>query len=247
MLTKGEAMRKILVSTLIIFNTVLIAQTKVFGAVMSAKEKVRGMRIFLLLSVGVILVAGLSAQSLGIGGTADGSAGLHKNGIVYTWGKNTFGSLGFSYSVSHIPLEALKGEYSGTTYLGDNSNNKITAVAIGPWHSIALASDGTVYTMGYNFYGQLGMGAKLQTSISTPVKVLKGAYSGTTYLGDDSNNKITAVAVAEYHSIALASDGTVYTWGYAGIGSLGNNSTMDTSIPVKVLKGGVFWHHLSGK
>ena len=38
---------------------------------------------------------------------------------------------------------------------------------------MALAADGTVYTWGYNAYGQLGDNTK--TSRTTPVQVLKGA------------------------------------------------------------------------
>jgi alpha-tubulin suppressor-like RCC1 family protein len=30
------------------------------------------------------------------------------------------------------------------------------------------------------------------------------------------NIKIVDVALGEYHTVALSSDGTVYTWGYAG-------------------------------
>jgi alpha-tubulin suppressor-like RCC1 family protein len=130
----------------------------------------------------------------------------------------------------------VKGAYSGTTYLGDDSSNKITAVAGGNYSSVALAADGTVYTWGYNGTGQLGNNST--TSSSTPVRVVKGAYSGTTYLGDDSSNKMTAVAVAHWHSIALAADGTVYTWGRNGSGELGNNNyPTNSSTPVRVVKG----------
>ena len=117
-------------------------------------------------------------------------------------GYNYYGQLGMGsklFMSITTPVKVLNGAYSGTTYLGDDSNNKITAVAVSEYHSIALASDGTVYTWGSSIS-------------STPVKVLNGAYSGTTYLGDDSNNKITAIAAGKEHYIALASDGTVYTW-----------------------------------
>ncbi len=127
----------------------------------------------------------------------------------------------------------LKGAYSGTTYLGDNgSNNKITAVALGGYHSIALAADGTVYSWGRNNNGQLGNNTTAHRT--TPVQVLKGEYSGTTHLGDDTNNKITAVALGSYHSIALAADGTLYSWGYNFWGQLGDNTTAQRLTPIKV-------------
>ncbi|MEA2077555.1 MAG: T9SS type A sorting domain-containing protein [Candidatus Marinimicrobia bacterium] len=178
----------------------------------------------------------LFAQALGPQPTAYHTVGLHSNGMVYCWGCNDNGQLGDNSITQRLtPIQVLKGAYNGTTYLGDDSGNKITAVALGEFYSVALAADGMVYTWGYNNHGQLGDNSTTQRN--TPVKVLKGAYTGSTYLGDDSDNKITAVAQGKYHSIALAEDGTVYTWGYNIVGQLGNNSTTQSNIPVKVLKG----------
>jgi len=177
----------------------------------------------------------LNAQALGPQSMADHTIGLHIDGTVYCWGRNTYGQLGDSTTTNReTPIKVLKGAYSGTTYLGDNSNNKITAVALGWGHSVALAMDGLVYTWGYNHYGQLGDGTGTQRE--TPIKVLAGAYGDTsTYLGGNSSNKITAVAMGEYHSIALAADGTVFSWGRNNDGQLG--STAQQTPPVKVLKG----------
>ena len=79
------------------------------------------------------------------------------------------------------------------------------------YHSITVSSEGIVYTWGYNYYGQLG--DSTLTNKKTPIKVLKGDYNGTRYLGDDPNNPIIAVDAGSGHSLALAADGTVYAWG----------------------------------
>ena len=164
------------------------------------------------------------------------SIALAEDGTVYTWGRNDWGQLGDNtYTNCHTPIKVLKGAYNGTSYLGDDSNNKITDVALGALHSVALSEDGTVYTWGYNNHGQLGDNTDIERT--TPKKVLKGAYSGTSYLGDDSNNKIIAVALGEFHSIALAEDGTVYTWGQNTNGQLGDNTNIKRHTPIKVLKG----------
>ncbi|MDP7528277.1 MAG: hypothetical protein QGH61_02925, partial [Candidatus Marinimicrobia bacterium] len=168
------------------------------------------------------------------------SIALATDGTVYTWGYGNWGTLGHnSTSSSDTPVKVVNGDYSGTSYLGDNSSNKITAVAQGGQHSIALATDGTVYTWGSSDYGQLGNNSSGDDSDeSTPVKVLMGSYSGTTYLGDDSDNKIIAVAAGESHSIALAADGTVFAWGYGSNGQMGNsNSSENNAVPVKVVSG----------
>jgi len=166
----------------------------------------------------------------------DYSIALAEDGSVYTWGKNNYGQLGDGTTNDKTtPVRVLKGEYAGTTYLGDNPSNKIIAVALGYYHSIALAADGSVYSWGYNFYGQLGDGSTTQRN--TPVRVLKGAYDGTAYLGDNPSNKIIAVAAGSDYSIALTEDGSVYTWGYNSNGQLGDGSTTQRNTPVRVLKG----------
>ena len=178
----------------------------------------------------------LQSQNLGPFVNAYHSVGLNEDGTVYTWGRNNVGQLGDNTTTNRSdPIKVLKGAYSGTTYLGDDSDNKITAVAIGYRHSMALATDGTVYAWGANGYGQLG--DNTTTNRSTPIKVLEGAYSGTTYLGDDSDNKIIAVSTGVFHSLALANDGTVFAWGANEYGNLGDNSTTNSSVPVKVEDG----------
>ncbi len=51
----------------------------------------------------------------------------------------------------------------------------------GEWHSIALKSDGTVWTWGYNGYGQLGDGTN--TNRTKPLQV--SDLSGITAIEDE--------------------------------------------------------------
>jgi len=148
------------------------------------------------------------------------SIALASDGTVYTWGYNYFGQLGINSNTdSNIPV-LVSGALIGKT---------ITRVAAGGSHSIALASDGTVYTWGRNNYGQLGN--ENNTNSSVPVAVnTSGVLSGKT---------ITKVAAGDSHTIALASDGTVYTWGYNGLGQLGNGNNTSSSVPVAVDQSGM--------
>ena len=62
-----------------------------------------------------------------------------------------------------------------------------------------LASDGRLFSWGSNQYGQLGDGTN--TIRTTPVAVnMNGALAGKT---------IAAIAVEDYHCLALTSDGQV--------------------------------------
>jgi len=190
-------------------------------------------KIVVIFSFTLIFMHSLPGQALGPQPIAFHTGALHADGSVYTWGSNDDGQLGDNSTTQrNTPVKVLRGAYSGTTYLGDDPSNKIIAIASGYIHSIALAADGSVYTWGDNFSGKLGNNSITDSYI--PVKVLKGEYSGTTYLGDNSSNKIIAIALGYYHSIALAADGSVYTWGYNGYGQLGDNSTTEKHTPVKV-------------
>ena len=173
---------------------------------------------------------------ISVAASQDHSLALAADGSVYAFGRNAFYQLGDNTNTDRAtPIYVLKGAYSGTTYLGDNANNPIISVVAGAAHSIALAADGTLYAFGHNGYGQLG--DSTTTYRATPIKVLKGAYSGTTCLGDNANNPITSIAAGGAHSIALAADGSVYAFGDNGYGALGDNTTTTRSTPIKVLKG----------
>src|SRR5262249_5215680 len=101
----------------------------------------------------------------------------------------------------------------------------VAAVAAGEQHSIALKSDGTVWTWGSNLYGQLGNGT-FDDSL-TPVQV-RGP-GGVGFLTD-----IQAIAAGYAQNYALRSDGTVWTWGNNGAGQLGDGTSDDRSTPVQV-------------
>jgi alpha-tubulin suppressor-like RCC1 family protein len=92
-------------------------------------------------------------------------------------------------------------------------------VAGGSMHSVALKTDGTVWTWGYNNNGQLGNGSF--SASSTPVQVT-------------DLSQVTAIAAGTYHTVALKNDGTVWTWGYNSSGQLGNGSTTARNRPVQV-------------
>ena len=92
-------------------------------------------------------------------------------------------------------------------------------------YSLAVGSDGNAYAWGNNKYGQLGNGTTTQQN--TPVLVSKpaGVPTDFTYVQADAGG---------YHSLAIGSDGYVYAWGLNDHGQLGNNTTSNSSTPVRV-------------
>jgi Regulator of chromosome condensation (RCC1) repeat/IPT/TIG domain len=81
-----------------------------------------------------------------------------------------------------------------------DSGSKFVAVAAGWAHSLALTADGSVYTWGLNFRGQLGIGDT--KARFTPVRVVF-----------DDNVVIKQIAACGSCCCALATNGAVYTWG----------------------------------
>jgi alpha-tubulin suppressor-like RCC1 family protein len=143
-----------------------------------------------------------------IAGGARHSMALRGDGTVWSWGDNTVGQLGVgTSSTASGPRQAM-----GLT--------DVNAIAAGGYHSLALRTDGTVWAWGYNRFGQLGDG-KLRPWSGTPRQV-----SGLT--------SVIAIAAGQDHSMALCSDGTVWTWGANSNGQLGDGSTLDRALPVRV-------------
>ncbi len=150
------------------------------------------------------------------------SIALASDGTVYIWGYNIHGQLGdASNTDSNVPV--------AVSTSGVLAGKKIIQVAAGGYHSIALASNGTVYTWGDNIDGELGNGNNTNSNVPVAVST-SGALSGKT---------ITQVAAGRFHSIALGSDGVVYTWGYNVEGELGNGSNTDSNVPVSVDQSGI--------
>jgi alpha-tubulin suppressor-like RCC1 family protein len=147
---------------------------------------------------------------------------LDSDGKVYAWGDNNSGQLGNNSTTdSHIPVAV---DISGVLL-----DKTITAIAAGDRHTVALDSDGEIYTWGNNFQGQLGDNSTTYSHVPVAVDT-SGVLSGKT---------ITAIAAGDYHTVALDSDGKVNAWGDNYYGTLGNNSTTDSHVPIAVDTNGV--------
>src|SRR5581483_6072770 len=124
-------------------------------------------------------------------------------------------------------------------------------IAAGAFHTVALKSDGTVFTWGSNGGGQLGNGTAADQSNPAVVAGLTAVTAwGDSLFGrniDGTTIKnltpvpisglsgINQVAGGGFHAVALREDGSVWTWGDNYTGQLGNGTTSDRFIPVQVI------------
>ncbi|KQN96812.1 RCC1 domain-containing protein [Paenibacillus sp. Leaf72] len=134
---------------------------------------------------------------------------LKSDGTVWTWGSNSRGQLGNGES-GFDKSKSTPSQVSGLT--------NIIAVSGGAEHSLALKSDGTVWSWGYNSASQLGDGT--YTNRTTPIQI------GLT--------NVKSISAGQSHSLALKKDGTVWAWGWNANGQLGDGTYVNRNLPVQV-------------
>jgi alpha-tubulin suppressor-like RCC1 family protein len=129
---------------------------------------------------------------------------LTTNGVLWAWGRNLHGELGNGTTVeSDAPISIA----TPTTLW--------VAVAAGGYHSAAVKSDGTLWAWGYNNYGQLGYATSPATENHSPQQI-------------GADNVWLAVAAGENHTVALNSNGTLWSWGNNASGQLGYDTSPST-------------------
>ncbi len=148
----------------------------------------------------VVTIAGASHA---LNQAAAGADGCELFGV----GSNSVGQLG----AANVPLSR---PGSSPNYPG------VTAAKAGYVHSCFIKSDGSLWTMGSNSYGQLGDGT--MTSRSTPVQVA---------------TNVAAIASGQYHTVFLKTDGTLWAMGDNTYGQLGDKSNFTRLTPVQIATG----------
>jgi alpha-tubulin suppressor-like RCC1 family protein len=129
------------------------------------------------------------------------------SGDLYSWGNNTQGQLGRLAATIHSPIQL-------------SSTSNWSKVAAGSFHFLAIDNNNALWSQGYNNLGQLGL------SNSTLI------YSTITQIGTLSN--WSQIACGYAHSVALKTDGTLWTWGSNFQAQLGQGDYTSRSSPVQV-------------
>ena len=171
-----------------------------------------------LLFFSLALVA-RSADVVSIWGGARGTIILKSDGTVWTWGGNFYGKLGIGVDPTTLSHMTVPVEVHGTGNVG--YLNSVSAIMGGEMHNVALKSDGTVWSWGYNAYGQCGDGTT--NDAYTPVQTGLGAVPPLT--------SVTKLGGRPYFTLAVKSDGTIWAWGMNQYGQMGNNTVNPLSGP----------------
>jgi len=135
---------------------------------------------------------------------------LMESGQVFTSGQNNFGQLGIgtidSSEARSTILHNITAQFDGKV---------ISVSAVGNF-TLALTDDGKVYSWGYNGQGELGDGT---TNDSGKVIEITNNFNLP------AGRKVTKIYAGWEQAFAIADDGTLYSWGNAGDGRLGRDTT----------------------
>eukprot|EP00897_Mesotaenium_endlicherianum_P006812 jgi/Mesen1/6159/ME000314S05160 len=97
-----------------------------------------------------------------------------------------------------------EGEFDAPgAVLGHLATRKVVGVAAGRFHSVALTSEGEVFSWGLNNRGQLGRSGGRKAETFHP-----GAVDGAL-----ERQMVVQVAAGGHHSMAITREGHLYTWG----------------------------------
>lgn len=124
------------------------------------------------------------------------------DGTLWGWGSNVNGQLGTDCCRSGINNIRSPIQIPGTSW---------NDIAMGWYHAMARKTDGTLWTMGENNAGQLGINTGSGANTSSPNQV-----PGTSW------NDICTTDTRG--SMGRKTDGTLWLWGCSGAGRLGNST-----------------------
>jgi alpha-tubulin suppressor-like RCC1 family protein len=138
-----------------------------------------------------------------------GSAAINSLGQIYFWGTDTTGWSGGLGTYTFTPTQ-------GPT------NKSWSQVAMSTFGTtIALATDGSIWTWGQNTNGECGRNSA--TGANFPVGQVGLSTSWV---------KIASGFIMAY---GLKNDGSLWAWGYNGYGELSQNDTVARSSPTQIL------------
>jgi len=148
-----------------------------------------------------------SWQSVNI--STSSAIAIKTNGTLWAWGRNNRGALGdATYIDRTVP-----------TQIGTDNNWKLACTA-SSGSTVALKTDGTIWSWGYNADGQLGQGS-FQSGINRPRQI-----------GTDSDWQ--SISAMVNHTLAKKDDGTLWSWGINLSGTLGDGTFISKNAPIQV-------------
>lgn len=142
--------------------------------------------------------------------------GIDDRGRLWGWGNNQHGQLGLG-NTSGQPLKISR--------IGSLAD--VGMAAAGQFHTLAIDGEGRLWGAGWSMFGALGNG-QLGNESSSDYYTL--ARIGNANL----DGRWTHIDAKGYLSLGLKEDGSLWAWGANPRGAVGNGSTLDQGVPLRV-------------
>jgi alpha-tubulin suppressor-like RCC1 family protein len=162
---------------------------------------------------------GTASDWVAVSAGAGHSLGLRLDGSLWSWGRNNNGQLGNRDTSSADRFEPVR--VGGSAPIND-----VAAVEAGSMFSFAIKADGTLWGWGLNSGGQLALGSgpnATQTQYG-PVQEAGQSTNWAAVSGGGGNTD------AGGHALAIRNDGSLWVWGRADEGKLGDDGAAPTFI-----------------
>jgi len=139
------------------------------------------------------------------------SSFLSIDGTVQACGSNDTGQMNNPYI------------YSPDLFLNITSVSDISAISCGNFHTGIIKQDGSVWTCGFNYFGQLGDGSN--NNVPNP------KFTRSIDISDNDISDAVAISCGGNHTGIIKQDGSVWMCGLNNYGQLGNDFNINTFNP----------------
>ncbi|XP_068652203.1 ultraviolet-B receptor UVR8-like [Aristolochia californica] len=142
---------------------------------------------------------------------AEHTEAVTEDGDLYGWGWGRYGNLGLGDRTDRLVPEKVSAV----------DGQKMVLVACGWRHTVCISSTGSLYTFGWNKYGQLGHGHFEDLLVPLQLEALR-------------NYPISQISGGWRHSMAVTYEGKLYGWGWNKFGQVGVGDNIDHCSPMEV-------------
>lgn len=150
-------------------------------------------------------------------------------------------------------LQTFTHSLKSVATVGGTVSKAVSDLTVG-WAHVCTAAEGRAYCWGWNSNGQLGNASTTnankpvevsQATVGVPAQPALPSGCGSLFnpcttpakpaipASEMAGKNVTAIAAGTNHTCAIA-EATVYCWGKNDVGQLGNGTTVNSLVPVKV-------------